>query len=64
MSDTKIHEDPEQPVGPTDEGDDTEGHSMFMNPGTASDMARARSKEVERQAREHARQKEARSKAK
>ena len=64
MSDKKSPANAEQPVGPTDEGDDTEGHSMFLNPSTSADMARARNKDIERQAREHARQKEARNKGK
>jgi hypothetical protein len=64
MTDKQTPANADQPVGPTDEGDDTEGHSMFLNPSTSADMARARSKEVERQAREHARQKESRAKGK
>ena len=64
MADTKIPAEPQQPVGPTDETDDTEGHNMFGNPGASYDMHKARSKDIERQAREHQRQKEARAKAK
>ena len=64
MSDEKIAADPQQPVGPTDETDDTEGQSMWLNPGSSYDLSKARSKDIERQAREHARQKEARSKGK
>ncbi len=62
MTEKQVPADPQQPVGPTDEPTDTEGH--FMNPGGAYEMSKARSKDIERQAREHARQKEVRSKGK
>ena len=62
MADTKMPAEPEQPAGPTDETDEVEGH--FMNPGGSYDLAKARSKDVERQARENQRQKEARNKGK
>ncbi len=52
------------PLGPTDDENDTEGHSQFMNPGSSYDMAKARNRDIERQAREHAREKEARAKSK
>ena len=39
--------------------DDVEGNSMWISPGIASDMARNRSKELEREARERQRAKEA-----
>lgn len=64
MSDEKIPADPQQPVGSTDDPDDTEGQSMWISPGASYDMAKSRSKEIERQAREHQRQKEARAKGK
>ena len=64
MSDKKIPADPQQPVGPTDDPDDTEGHSMWLNPGSSYELSKARSKDIERQAREHAREKEARAKGK
>jgi hypothetical protein len=64
MSDKKIPADPQQPVGPTDDPEDVEGHSMWLNPGSSYDLAKSRSKEIERQAREHQRQKEARAKGK
>jgi hypothetical protein len=56
--------DAQLPVGPTDDDNDTEGHSQFLNPGSSYDMAKARNREIERHAREHARQKEARAKSK
>ncbi len=62
MTEQQNNEDTRRPVGPTDEPDDTEGH--YMNPGAAYEMAKARSKDIERQAREHQRQKEVRTKGK
>ncbi|MCY7417010.1 MAG: hypothetical protein LH650_00685 [Chloroflexi bacterium] len=57
-----------QPAGPTDSDsqgeNDTEGHSLWINPSASYDMAKARNKDIERQAREHQRQKEARTKGK
>lgn len=38
---------------------DVEGHTMMINPTIAGDMARVRSKDVERAARERSRAKEA-----
>lgn len=38
---------------------DVEGHDMWINPTVNADMARDRSKELEREAREHNRAKEA-----
>ena len=43
-----------------DTGDDTEGHSMFMDPETALRLARTRSAELQREARNNQRAKEAR----
>ena len=37
---------------------------MWIDPASSYDMSKARSKDIERQAREHARQKEARAKGK
>jgi plasmid maintenance system antidote protein VapI len=37
---------------------------MWLNPGSSYDLSKARSKDIERQAREHQRQKEARAKGK
>jgi hypothetical protein len=56
MTDTKARPDPEEQ--PTDE-QDVEGHSMFLNPTIASDMARSRSKDIDREVRERNRAKEA-----
>jgi hypothetical protein len=39
---------------------DTEGQNMWVNPGSAGDLARVRQQEQERQMRERKRQKEAR----
>jgi hypothetical protein len=55
MSENKTGQTPEQP---TDELD-VEGHSMMLNPTIASDMARIRSREFEREARQRALVKEA-----
>ena len=62
MADTKMPAEPEHPVGPTDEPTDTEGH--FMSPSGSYELTKARSKDIERQAREHQRQKEVRNKGK
>ena len=64
MSDKKIPAEPQQPVGPTDDSDDTEGQSLWVGSSASSEMTRARNKDIERQAREHARHKETRAKGK
>ena len=56
MTENKGKETPQ--TQPTDE-DDVEGHSMMINPTIAHDMARVRARELEREARERARAKEA-----
>jgi hypothetical protein len=43
-----------------DQASDTEGHNMMINPGAGRDLARGRAKEVEREARDRQRAKEAR----
>lgn len=48
-----------QPQGEQDEEKDVEGHNMWINPTINSDMARNRSKDIEREARERNRAKEA-----
>ncbi len=48
----------ETPQGQTTEEDDVEGHSMMINPTIAADLARVRTKELQREAREHHRAKE------
>lgn len=61
MTDTKAHTKPaEQP----DDEQDVEGHNLYINPTIASDMARIRSKEIERQVRERNHVKEAKKEAK
>ena len=46
-------EDKKQVPNPSDESeeDDVEGHTMPINPSLASDLARSRSSDVEREAR-------------
>ncbi len=41
-------------------GEDTEGHSMLIDPNTAMRLARARSSDLQREARDNQRAKEAR----
>jgi hypothetical protein len=48
-----------QPQSDQDEEKDVEGHNMWISPTINSDMARNRSKDVEREARERNRAKEA-----
>jgi len=64
MSDKKVPAQAQQPVGPTDDADDTEGQSLWVGSSASSEMTRARNKDIERQAREHARHKETRAKGK
>jgi hypothetical protein len=40
--------------------DDTEGHSLLVDPASARQLSRARDQDVERQARDRQRQREAR----
>jgi hypothetical protein len=47
-----------QDVG-ADEAEDVEGNSLLIGSTMSGDLARIRSREVEREAREHARAKEA-----
>lgn len=56
MTENKSKADPQ--AEPADD-QDVEGHSMMINPTLAGDMARVRSKDVERAARERSRAKEA-----
>ena len=56
MTENKGKETPQ--AQPADD-EDVEGHSMMINPTIASDLARVRSKELQREAREHDRAKEA-----
>jgi len=56
MTENKGKAQPEEQ--PTDE-QDVEGHNMWIDPNIASDMARQRSKDIEREVRERNRAKEA-----
>jgi hypothetical protein len=56
MTDNKATTEPEPQ--PTDE-QDVEGHNMWIGPSIATDMARSRSKDLERAAKERNRAKEA-----
>jgi len=47
---------------PDESGEDTEGHNMWINPGSARDISRTRNAEIERQVRDRQRQKEAQQK--
>ena len=58
MPKLKASDDARKLDKPTD--DDTEGHSMLLDPSTARHLARARDQEIERAARDRQRQKEAR----
>jgi len=51
-----------QPEAQPNDEQDVEGHSMYINPGLASDLARNRSKELDREVRERNRAKEAKRK--
>ena len=55
---TENKSQPEAEREPVDE-QDVEGHSMWLDPNLARDVARIRSKDVEREARERNRAKEA-----
>lgn len=48
-----------KPQGQPDDENDVEGHNMWINPTMSSDMARNRSKDLEKEARERNRAKEA-----
>jgi hypothetical protein len=56
MTENKGKAQPEEQ--PADE-QDVEGHSMWIDPNLASDVARQRSKDIEREVRERNRAKEA-----
>ncbi|KRT62963.1 MAG: hypothetical protein XU10_C0017G0006 [Chloroflexi bacterium CSP1-4] len=49
-----------RPEKPADDAEDVEGHGYLLDPIIARQMSRDRSAEIERAARERARQKEAR----
>lgn len=44
------------------EDSDTEGHNLWIDPGLSADLARSRNKDIEKQARERKRAKEAKKK--
>lgn len=48
----------DQPQLP-DEGDDVEGHNLWLNPSASREMTSGRSREIEREIRERQRAKEA-----
>ena len=56
MTDDKGTDQPQEQ--PADE-QDVEGHNMWIDPGSSRDMAHSRNKEIERDARERNRAKEA-----
>ncbi|MDQ3553528.1 MAG: hypothetical protein M3395_03845 [Chloroflexota bacterium] len=56
--DQKPTEDDAQLKDPN--GDDTEGHSLMVDPTTARQLSRAKEQDVDRAARDRQRQKEAR----
>ena len=47
-----------QPDSESEDEKDVEGHNMWLGPNVAADLARDRSKEVEREARNNQRAKE------
>ena len=46
----------------TGQVDDTEGHNMWVHPTVSGNLAESRSRDLDRQAREHQRQQETRNK--
>ena len=44
---------------PTDEGNDVEGHNLWVNPSASREMTSGRSREIEREMRERQRAKDA-----
>jgi redox-sensitive bicupin YhaK (pirin superfamily) len=51
----KATDEPQLPEG----GDDVEGHNLWVNPSASREMTQSRSREIEREARERQRAKEA-----
>lgn len=49
----------DQPELPDPEAADVEGHNLWMNPSTSREMTSSRSREIEREARDRQRAKEA-----
>lgn len=50
----------QQPDPQPDDEQDVEGHSMLLDPNLARDMARSRSRDIDREVKERNRAKEAR----
>jgi hypothetical protein len=48
--------------GAATEGEDTEGHNMWINPSSGRDVARGRNADIERQVRDRQREKDAKKK--
>lgn len=59
MSGTPAKKATDAPQLPDERGDDTEGHSLWIDPSSARQLARNKNDEVERHAREAKRAKEA-----
>jgi hypothetical protein len=56
-------EDPQAPDdGTATDGQDTEGHNLWINPSAGREMTRGRNADIERQVRERQREKEAQKK--
>lgn len=62
MTTHKIPKASDGPPTPTDAGDDTEGHSLWISPSASREMANSRNRDLERQTRDRQRVKEAQDK--
>jgi hypothetical protein len=60
MSNQRTPKAADRPDLPKDDGDDTEGHNLWISPSVSREMANSRSRDIEREARERQRAKEAR----
>ena len=58
MSETQKH--PKPPTDEARDSEDVEGHNMWIGPTVSRDLARNRSKELEREARDRQRSKDTR----
>ena len=54
----------DQPQLPEQEGDDVEGHNLWLNPSASREMTSGRSREIEREMRDRQRAKEAKEASK
>ena len=61
MSDENQKQDPNPSSDERTNAEDVEGHNMWIGPTVSRDLARDRSKELERQARDRQRSKDARA---